>query len=219
MTGSEQTGSVAGVLSSDIEFIDSVLRVKDSVREDVIRSVREITRYSGDSIRYIHMGDYGRARECIEKASSQVIYIKNRLRDHPDLYYSGLVYNGLSEYVEALVTYSLIVENRMVSFREIDVPIAPYLQGLGDVIGELRRYVLILIGKGAVSEAPRYLELMEAIYDHLKKLVYPDPLTPGLRHKIDIARRLIEETKTLLISVKNMNELSRLIERELEKRG
>ncbi|MEM4586863.1 MAG: haloacid dehalogenase [Desulfurococcaceae archaeon] len=217
MHGSGNKSSIIDVLSRDIEYIDSVLKVKDSVREDVIKIVREITRYSGDSIRYIHTGDYHKAKECLEKAGNQVVSLKDKLRDHPDLYYSGLVYNGLSEYVEALLTYSLVVENKLIGFREIDIPIPPYLQGLGDVVGELRRYILTLIGKGAVNEATHYLELMEIIYEYLKKLIYPDPLTPGLRHKIDIARRLIEDTKTLLISIKNMNELSRLIERELEK--
>ncbi|RUM48149.1 MAG: haloacid dehalogenase, partial [Hyperthermus sp.] len=31
---------------------------------------------------------------------------------------------------------------------------------------------------------------------------YPDALMPGVRHKIDVARRLIDDTKSLLLSIK-----------------
>jgi len=194
---------VEEVLSRDISVIDGLLSVKDGVREEVIRVVRELIRFCGEAIRLVHLGLYEEASSSLEYARGLVEKLNGLLSDHPDLYYSGLVYNGLSEYVEARITYSLIVEKKMPRYNELNVPYIPFLQGLGDVIGELRRHVLNLLNKGAIDEASTYLEVMERIYMWLKKLNYPDPLTPGLRHKVDVARRLVEDTKTLLINTRN----------------
>jgi len=208
---SDLVSMVEDKLSRDISSVDELLSVKDSVREETIKFVREIIRASGEAIRRIHLGEYEKAWENLVKASEYVNKVKTLLEKHPDLYYSGLVYNGFSEYVEARVTYSLVVEKKMPSLEELGVPYIPYLQGLGDTIGELRRYILILLDKGLLEEASTYLEVMEHIYLWLRKLNYPDPLTPGLRHKVDVARRLIEDTRTLYISTRNSLKLSKQI--------
>jgi len=199
-------------LSRDIRIVDELLNVKDSVREEAIRILREITRLSGEAVRKLHIEDYEASYNNLVKAGELVDKIRVLMNNHPDLYYSGLVYNGLSEYVEALTTYMLLRNRDIPSYEELNVPYVPYLQGLGDTIGELRRHVLNLLDKGLVDEARNYIEVMERIYLWLRKLNYPDPLTPGLRHKIDVARRLIEDTKTLYISTKNSIELSRKLE-------
>ncbi|MEM4888550.1 MAG: haloacid dehalogenase, partial [Thermosphaera sp.] len=78
-----------------------------------------------------------------------------------------------------------------------------YLQGLGDVVGELRRHVVDLLDEAKVEEASNFLKVMELIYENLKRLDYPDAITPGLRHKVDVAARLIEDTRVLILSTKN----------------
>jgi translin len=208
---------IGSVLESDIGFIDELLSVKDSVREEAIRITREILRYSTEATRLIHLERYSDAWNNILRARELVSRLKELLRDHPDLYYSGLTYNSLSEYVEAYISYKLIVERKMPSYQEINVPHIPYLQGLGDVVGEIRRHILSLLSKNRVEEAIEYLEAMETIYLLLRKINYPDPLTPGLRHKVDVARRLIDDTKTLIINTRNSLMLSNKIDELLEK--
>jgi len=194
---------VDSVLERDIGVVDELLQVKDSIREEAIRITREILRYSTEATRLIHLEKFDDALSNIVKANELIEKLKKLMAEHPDLYYSGLVYNSLSEYVEAYITYKLIVEKKMPSYNELNVPHVPYLQGLGDVVGELRRHILSLLNRGDVSGAEEYLEVMESIYLWLRKLNYPDPLVPGLRHKVDVARRLIDDTKTLLINTKN----------------
>jgi len=200
------------VLSRDIVFVDDVLGVKDSVREEVIRLSREIIRFSGEAVRMIHLGRLGDARDNLSSAGERVRSLVSRLRDHPDLFYSGLVYNCLSEYVEAYVFYSLVVESRMPSLKELGVPYIPYLQGLGDVIGELRRYIIDLLNREEYEKARVYLDVMETIYQWLRKLNYPDALMPGVRHKVDVGRRLIEDTKVLYLNTMNSYRLRRKLE-------
>jgi len=194
---------VDSVLERDIGVVDELLQVKDNIREEAIRVTREILRYSTEATRLIHLEKFDDALSNIVKANELIEKLKKLMAEHPDLYYSGLVYNSLSEYVEAYITYKLIVEKKMPSYNELNVPHVPYLQGLGDVVGELRRHILSLLNRGDVSGAEEYLEVMESIYLWLRKLNYPDPLVPGLRHKVDVARRLIDDTKTLLINTKN----------------
>lgn len=183
----------------DIDQIDRILGEKDQVREEAIRLSREILRSSTEAVRLIHINKYDEAKEKIMNAREKVSILLTKLKNHPDLLYSGLVYGCLSEFVEAVIVYNLIVEKSMPSFNDINVPYVPYLQGLADSIGELRRYVIDLLRWGKYDDAGMYLDVMEVIYQWLRKLNYPDALIPGVRHKIDVARRLIEDTKTLYL--------------------
>ncbi len=210
-------GLVDKVLSIDIGSIDNMLAVKDSVREEAIRISREVIRASREAVRLIHLGNYNDARISVERAAELVNGLLNKLSQHPDLLYSGLVYNCVSEYVEAKVFYMLVVEKNMPKLEELGVPYIPYLQGLGDVVGELRRYIIDLLRDEKYSEAGEYLDVMETIYQWIKKLNYPDALTPGLRHKADVARRLTEDTKVLYLNTLNSYELRGRIKEALEK--
>ncbi len=206
-------------LNEDIDSIDRVLSVKDRVREDAIRITREILRYSTEAVRLIHLGKYGDAWNNIVEAGGRLEKLRAMLSGHPDLYYSGLVYNSVSEYVEAYITYKLIIEKALPPLSDLHVHYVPYLQGLGDVVGELRRHVLSLLDKGLLDEAEYYLEVMERIYLLLRKLNYPDALVPGLRHKVDVARRLIDDTRVLVINTRNAKMVSMRIERLLGEAG
>ena len=49
-----------------------------------------------------------------------------------------------------------------------------YLLGLGDVVGELRRFILDLIRSGKVYEGEELLETMEKIYTAIILFDFPD---------------------------------------------
>jgi len=195
--------AVQEVLRRDLEEINSLLSEKDRVREEVIKLTRDITRLSSRVVSYIHRGRFEDARRELSSLQQYVVKLLETLRGHDDLKYSGLIYNSLSEYVEATLFYAIVVENRLLSIRELEVPVVPYLQGLGDLVGELRRLIVRLLDQARVNEAENYLKVMEAIYEGLRELNYPDPLIPGVRHKVDIASRLVEDTRVLILNTKN----------------
>lgn len=195
--------SIVGVIKGDLEAIDSILSRKDAVREEAYRLVRELTRSSGDIIVLVHRGMGREAGSRLEAARSLVRRLNELLREHPDIYYTGMVYNGLSEYAEAELFYGITVEGKAPSWRELEIPYVPYLQGLGDLVGELRRYVVELLDKGLIDEARKYFNVMEEVYINLRRLDYPDALTPGLRHKVDVASRLVEDTRILILATRN----------------
>jgi len=191
------------VLRRDIETVSKILDEKDRVREEAIRLAREIVRMSGDLISSLHGKNVEDTVKMMASLRARKTEFLSLLSKHPDLLYSGLSYNALSEYAESIIVYHLVVEGRMPSLEDIDVPVPAYLQGLGDAVGELRRHIVELLDSGRVEEATYYFRIMEAIYESLRRLDYPDAIAPGLRHKVDVAARLVEDTRVLILTTKN----------------
>ncbi len=210
-------GRVEGILSEEIDRIDKQLSIKDEVREKIIKITREIIRNSSNCISNIHLGKLTEAEQLLDKLHQQVTTLKEATREHQDLYHSGTVYNALSEYVECLSLYYILTGKGIPRQSKLNIPIPPYLQGLGDLIGELRRTTLETLRKNKIKQAQILLDTMETIYHKLKTLHYPDALTPGLRHKTDVARRLIEDTKALIIDIANRRKLEKTIKEYINK--
>ncbi|MEB3807111.1 MAG: haloacid dehalogenase [Desulfurococcales archaeon] len=202
-------------VAEEVERAREFLSVRDEVREKAIKASRDVIKYSGWAITEIQKGDLARAEEYIrmlEEAASGFLAL---VKPFPELYYSGMAYNALSEYVEAIVLYRIVTGQDIPGYEDLGIPPTPYLQGLGDVVGELRRLVLEDIRRRIYDRAWRYYEIMEAIYLALRSLDLPEALAPGVRHKADVARRLTDDTKAFLIDLSTREKLTRLLERSL----
>ncbi len=202
-------------IAEEVERAREFLSVRDEVREKAIKASRDVIKYSGWAITEIQKGDLARAEEYIgllEEATAEFLAL---VKPFPELYYSGMAYNALSEYVEAIVLYRIVTGRDIPGYGDLGIPPTPYLQGLGDVVGELRRLVLEDIRNGVYDRAWRYYEIMEAIYLALRSLDLPEALAPGVRHKADVARRLTDDTKAFLIDLSTREKLTRLLEKSL----
>ncbi len=194
--------SLRARLREIISRIDSVLSAREELRDTLIKTGRDIIKLSGWAINAIHRGDLASAEKYIMDMESRAKSFIGKARSDDFLWHSGFVNNVLSEYVEAMVLYALVVKGKLPGPEELGVFEVPYLQGLGDVMGELRRLALDLMRQGALRLAEKILDLMEVIYYEMRVLEYPDALMPGVRHKVDVARRLLDDTKALLLTVK-----------------
>ena len=203
-------------LRSIVEGIDSYLAERDRVREEAIRLSRDVIRYSGWAVTAVHKGDLGEASRHLEQAEAAARRLLEITRGYPELYYSGMVYNAVSEYVEARVFIDLILGRGLPGPEELGVQPVPYLQGLGDVVGELRRLALECVRRERFDLAWTLLDMMEAIYLELRGLDYPDALAPGVRRKADVARRLVDDTKALLVDMENRYRLMEELRRARE---
>lgn len=190
------------IMSSILEISQTIkikFDSKDSAREQALKLSREVIRLSGNAIRAIHRKEYNRANELLQDEKSLLDNLKSILENHKDIYYAGFVEDAQQEYAEAILLYSIITkENPFASLpdpEEIEVEYAPYLKGLGDLVGELRRHILDLIRLDKVEEGENFLELMEDIFTILMHFDYPDAITHGLRRKVDMARSIIEKTR------------------------
>ena len=79
--------------------------------------------------------------------------------------------------------------------QEIGVGEAPYLNGIGETVGELRRFILDKLRHGQLERCEELLDAMDDIYYVLISMDYPDAITGGLRRTTDVARGLIERTR------------------------
>lgn len=195
-------------LAEIVASIDSYLAERDRVREEAIRLARDVVRSAGWAVTAVHKGSMEEAWRHLGEAEEKARRLLELTRPYPELYYSGMVYNAVSEYVEARVFMDLITGRGLPGPGELGVQPVPYLQGLGDVVGELRRLALEMVRHGRFDVAWRLLDAMEQIYLQLRGLDYPDALAPGVRRKADAARRLVDDTKALLVDLENRHKLT-----------
>jgi len=183
------------MLNDIISKIREVLNEKDQVRENALKITREAVRLSSEAIRSLHKGDFQTAENLIKKIKVTLENLATELKDHPEIYFSGYVYSAYQEYVEAAVLLSILKRDKIPSPEDLKTPYVPYLLGLGDVIGELRRQLLDAIRKDQLEKGEFFLGVIEEIYEALSTLGYPNAIVPGLRHKCDVARSILEKAR------------------------
>ena len=111
------------------------------------------------------------------------------------MYYAGFVQDAQKEYAEASITCALIAGRELPQPGALEVGYAPYLNGMGEAIGELRRRLLDLLRHGEVLRCESILQQMDDMYGVLVTMDYPDGMTGGLRRTTDVARSIIEKTR------------------------
>ncbi len=211
MVEGDYTAYVRGVLDRVFEDSRRYLEERDQVRDTAIKVSRDVIRLSGWAVTEYHKGDKGKAREYLRQAAEKAAEFLSLIKPYPELYYSGMAYNALSEYVEAAVFIAIAERESIPLPEELGVPPVPYLQGLGDVVGELRRLVLEKIRQEDFEEAWRLFRVMESIYLYLRGLDFPEAIAPGIRHKADVARRLTDDTKAFLVDMESRHKLTSLL--------
>jgi len=130
----------------------------------------------------------------VQEIREEVLKLRSLLHDHPDLYHTGTVENAMQEACEAFLVHAILEAEGLPSPKELGVTDTAYLLGLGDVVGELRRFSLEHLRQGDIKLASAYLEKMERILDALMRFDYPTALV-ALKRKQDVARSLIEKTR------------------------
>lgn len=199
-------------LKNIAEDIRAELDAKNAAREGALRLSREIIRLSANSIRASHREDFEEARALMDEARQKVIQTKELLRDHLDIYYTGYVLDAQKEYSESELTMAIIRDQPLPSHQELAVECAPYLNGLGEAIGESRRHILDLMRLGQLEKAERILQIMDDVFYTLVTFDYPDAITGGLRRTTDMVRGVLERSRgdlTITIREEQLEELIR----------
>jgi translin len=199
------------------EEIRAGLEAKNHAREEALQHSRSIIRHAALAIRAVHRNERPLALEHIHQARSEAATLRETLAPFPDLYFAGYSQDALKELAEASIVYALVGGERLPSPDELQVDAAPYLNGLGEAAGELRRHCLDIMRSGRSREAERLLAMMDDIYSLLVTLDYPDAITGNLRRTTDMVRGVTERTRgDLTLSLRL--EATRLVAAELEER-
>lgn len=182
-----------------LESIANQIREKFDVltklRDQALAEARQLTRACSLAIRAVHRDDKEGMDGHLREAHGLAEKLRVELKDYPDLFYAGYTQDALKEFVEASVTCALIQNQPLQTPEELHVAESTYLNGLAEVVGELRRRTLDILRSGYSQEAERLLGYMDEIYSVLVTIDYPDAITNGLRRQTDLARGIIEKTR------------------------
>src|SRR5512139_442419 len=192
--------------------------VRTSKRDEALKQARQLTRACSLAIRAVHRDDKEGMDTSLAEAQSLADNLRADLKEHPDLFYAGYTQDSLKEFVEANVTCALIQSQPLQTPEELGVEDATYLNGLAEVVGELRRRTLDILRSGYSQEAERLLGHMDEIYSVLVTMDYPDAITNGLRRQTDLARGIIEKTRgdvTFSLRGEHLTQAIRKLSRQL----
>lgn len=177
------------------EQIRENLSAMDAAREKVLPLCRESIRYSSDAIRAVHRREFKQAEGILQLARTQLDEIEKVLSEWNELCYAGYVRDAQKEYAEGCITLSIVTQKQVPSPGELGVSSAPYLNGMGEAIGEIRRFLLDSMRRGDMSRGEEFLEDMDDIYGVLVTMDYPDAITCGLKRTTDSVRGILEKTR------------------------
>ncbi len=188
-----------------------------SIREKAYKLSREIVMSSSIVIKHMHRDDVAEARQQLAETVALVREMQEALANAPRLGGGGFVGDAEKEYVEAAAVIACMSGEVIPTEEELGVSGAVWLNGLSEVVGELRRHVLDLIREGQPERAEESLDAMEDIYHTIMSFDYPDAITLGLRRRSDAARGIIERTRGDLTNALRQASLEKRLA-ELEQR-
>lgn len=175
--------------------ISAYLAKVEKARDTCYILHREIIKKSGLAIRAIHRGEEGPARQLIAEARESVGKAIQIVKDYDELPITGFTMDAQKEFVEASVTAAIVFGEEMPDPDDLGVCYAAYLNGISEVIGELRREILDLMRQDRGGEGENYLHAMDEIYSLLVTMDFSDAVTGGLRRSTDQARGILERTR------------------------
>jgi translin len=178
-----------------LQEIKKELMQKNTIRESTHDCMRKATSQSKQAILRIHQKKFDEAQKLVAEAKTLIQSVQEQAKEYPEVIYGGMLSAAFQEYAEANIFLTLIKEERFVAPAEIEVPSVDYVLGLADVIGEYRRLALDYLREGEVEKGVKCLQVMDEVFIQLLALDEAYMLVPGLRHKSDTARRIIENTR------------------------
>ena len=183
---------------------------KNAARESAIGKSRQIVRECRSAISAMQSdNDYAKHLTLARKMSCELSRI---LAEFPDILHAGYVLDAQQELAEAEIIASHIEDHPFPSPESIGVSDEAFVLGLGDAIGELRRLLLSRLMNDDMTGARKELEAMEEFYRILMAFDYPDTLLASKR-KQDVARGLLEKSRSELVLSSHMRDLKRRLKR------
>jgi len=171
------------------------MEAKNAIRDVALVQSRELIRFCANAIRAVHRGEFDEANKLLGQARAAAKAMVGGTASMPDLFYAGYTQDALKELAEAHATYAMVRDLPLPDPEELGVEDAAYLNGLGEAVGELRRYALDLVRRDDVDRAERILDAMNDIHSLLVTMDFPDAITRGLKRTSDVTRGILEKTR------------------------
>lgn len=195
------------IAESVLVDIERHLREREERREGVFRAARHLRRRAQATIAGLHAG--ARAAEVAEVRRLLASLATDLAADgRADL---PLALDALQEGVEAALLGAIAAGIALPTPADLGVDPEPYLLGLGDVVGEVRRRVTDALARDDLAAAEAGLALMQGLSDALRRFDAARAIVV-LKPKQDQARGLVERTRGEVV-------MARLLARSRTGRG
>jgi translin len=204
-------------LTDNLDSIADQLRLSlsaiDATREKTLPLCREVIRHCSRAIRAMHRQEFDQAKELLGSAHKLLDEAEQAVAGYTELNHAGFIRDAQKEFAEGSITLALVTGKQLPHPDELGIDSSAYLNGLGEAVGELRRYLLDNIRKGDLSQGEELLSAMDDIYNTLVTMDFPDTITGGLRHTTDMVRGVLERTRSDLTLVIRQKELENSLEK------
>jgi translin len=161
----------------------------------------------------VHRQEFDQAKELLQSAHNLITEAEEAVSMHSELRNSGFIRDAQKEFAEGSITLALATEKQPPGPDELGIDAAAYLNGLGEAVGELRRYLLDSMRRGDLSRGEELLSAMDDIYSILVTMDFPDAITGGLRRTTDVVRSILEKTRSDLTLVMRQKDLENRLEK------
>ena len=185
----------------DLEHINKEMQLFDKRRDEMLQKCHEAIRFSKRVIYAIHRDD----KDVDHLVKELKDKIKN-IRTRGELQFIPTYKVAMQEYVEAIVFYDFVKNNKVPTQRELYVSAPDYLSGLCDLTGELMRKATYFAINGKVSEASRMKELVDKIYEQFLLLDIRDN---DLRKKFDSVKYNLQKLEDLILHMERRKRATR----------
>lgn len=202
-------------VESSLGKIETNLQQVLERRERILKTSRDVILSSSRAIVLLHSKKKKEARAEIARADGLLAAMRRDARGGLSRY----LVSPETEFVEASVVESVVLDKPVPDAAKLGVSDEAYLLGLLDSIGELKRMLLVSITEGEVKDTEGYFAMMERLYALLSPFAVFDNVVNGVRRKIDVARMITEDTRGILAEETRRRALIASIERLESKVG
>ncbi len=186
-------------IEEDMAATEKRLVEKQHSYDQVSELSRTIIRNAAQAITLLHNNRDEEASELLKKMKGIAEQLNGA---EPALGYYSV--QALQEYAEARIFYSIKDSWKIPKRADLGIGVEPYLLGIMDVVGELKREVLESLRRSKISEAERFYDLMKEIYDSTSRMRFAEAVLNGFRRKQDVARIQLESAGSEILFAKKM---------------
>jgi translin len=200
-------------LESIAEQVRQDFSAKDAAREKALPLCRDAIRCCSQAIRAVHRQEFDQAAELLKSARNLLTESERAVTAYNELNNTGFVRDAQKEFAEGSIILALVTGKQIPDPGQLGIDAAAYLNGLGEAVGELRRYLLDGMRQGDLSRSEELLLTMDDIYSVLVTMDFPDAITGGLRRTTDMVRGVLERTRSDLTLAIRQKDLENKLEK------
>ena len=179
-------------MESSLNEFSTHLKQVESSREKLIKENREIISCCSKAIILLHGNNIQEATDMINKALNLIRDLKKFVISDLDRY----LWPAEQEYVEACILKEIVEKKPSISSHlDLEVSLNAYLTGLLDCIGELKRMIYDNLRRNDFETSLSLFVIIQSFYDQIYPFSFYDNIVPGVRKKLDVGKRIIEDVR------------------------